>query len=380
MLTVVHLITGLETGGAEGMLARLVARCDSARLRSAVVSLTQPGMVGQAIVEVGVPLFSLGMRRGVPDPRGLLRLRRVLRAWRPQVLQTWLYHADLLGLVAWRFGWAPHLVWNLRCTEMMESGWLTGLLARGSGLPDAIVVNSREGRRVHEALGYRPRRWVYLPNGFDTAALRPDPAGGRRQRQALGIADDAFVVLLPARWHKMKDHATFLAAAARFAAAHPAACFALAGSGIDPANRALADVIAAHGLADRVLLLGERRDLGAIYPAADIVTVSSAFGEGFPNVLGEAMSCGIPCAATAIGDAAEIVGEAGIVVPPRDPAALAAAWERLAALGPEGRRALGAQARARVVENYDLAAIARRYEALYETIARGDAIAQEAPA
>jgi glycosyltransferase involved in cell wall biosynthesis len=369
MLTVVHLITGLETGGAEGMLARLVARDDRTRLRSAVVSLTAPGMVGQAITEADVPLVSLGMRRGVPDPRGLMRLRQVLREFRPDVLQTWLYHADMLGLAAWRLGWTPRLVWNLRCTESIESPLLRRLLARWSALPAAIVVNAHEVQGFHEALGYRPRRWIDIPNGFDTAVLRPDPDGGRRQRAALGIADGALVILLPARYHEMKDHATVLAAAARLAASHPAARFVLAGGGIDAGNRALAGAIAAHGLGESVMLLGEWRDLASLYPVADIVTLSSAFGEGFPNVLGEAMSCGIPCAATDIGGSAAIVGDAGAIVPPRDPAALAAAWERLAALGPEGRRVLGERARARIVEHYDLAAVVARYEALYRSLA-----------
>jgi glycosyltransferase involved in cell wall biosynthesis len=374
MLTIVHLITGLETGGAEGMLARLVAGSDRARFRSVVVSMTRPGLVGQAIVEAGIPLRSLGMRRGVPDPRGLLRLRWILREFRADVLQTWLYHADMLGLAAWRLGWVPRLLWNLRCTESIESPRLRSLLSRWSALPDAVIVNAREVERFHRALGYRPRRWIHIPNGFDTAALRPDPDARRRLRTELSIADDALAILLPARYHPMKDHANFLAAAARFAAAHPAARFVLAGDGTGPDNRPLAAAVAAHGIGDRMLLLGERRDLGGVYPAADIVTLSSAFGEGFPNVLGEAMCRGIPCAATAIGDATEIIGAAGFIAPPRDPVALAAAWERLAALGPDGRRALGIEARARIVENYDLAAIVARYEALYQAVERHAAV------
>jgi glycosyltransferase involved in cell wall biosynthesis len=371
MLTVLHLITGLETGGAEGMLARLATGSDRVRFRHVVVSMTSPGAIGQSIAEAGIPLRGLGIRRNVPDPVGLLRLRRVLREFRPDILQTWLYHADLLGLAAWRLGWTPRLLWNLRSTETIGSTVVRRLLARWSGLPEAVIVNSREGQRFHQALGYRPRRWVHIPNGFDTAALKPNAEAGRRQRAALGIADDALVVLLPARYHPMKDHATFLAAAARFAQMRPDARFVMVGSGVESGNRGLADSIAARGIGDRVLLLGERRDLGAIYPAADIVSLASAFGEGFPNVLAEAMCCEVPCVATDIGDSAEIVGDTGAIVPPRDPEALAAGWERLAALGPDERRALGAAARAHIVEHYDLAAIVARYETLYEVVGRG---------
>jgi glycosyltransferase involved in cell wall biosynthesis len=371
MLTVLHLITGLETGGAEGMLARLATSSDRARFRHVVVSMTGPGAIGPAIAEAGITLRSLGIRRNVPDPAGLIRLRRVLREFRPDILQTWLYHADLLGLAAWKLGWASRLVWNLRSTETVGSAVVRRLLAHWSTLPDAVAVNSREGRRFHEALGYRPRRWVHIPNGFDTAAVKPDADAGKRQRAALGIGDDAFVVLLPARFHPMKDHATFLSAAALFAQARPEARFVMVGSEVEPGNRALAEIIAAQRIGDRVLLLGERRDLAALYPAADIATLSSAFGEGFPNVLAEAMCCGVPCVATDVGDSAEIVGDTGAIAPPRDPAALAARWEKLAALTPEERSKLGAAARARIVEHYDLAAIVARYEALYEAVARG---------
>jgi glycosyltransferase involved in cell wall biosynthesis len=371
MLTVVHLITGLETGGAEGMLARLAIGSDRNRFRHVVASMTGPGTLGASIAEAGIPLRVLGIKRNVPDPVGLLRLRRVLREFRPDILQTWLYHADLLGLAAWRFGWAPRLVWNVRSTETIGSAVVRRLLAHWSALPDAVIVNSLEGRRFHEALGYRPRRWVYLPNGFDTAAFRVDAEAGKRQRAALGVGDDAFVILLPARYHPMKDHATFLGAAALFAQARPEARFVMVGSGVDRGNRALVGLVSTQGISDRVLLLGERRDLAEIYPAADVVTLSSAFGEGFPNVLAEAMCCGIPCVAADIGDSAEIVGDTGVIVPPRDPAALAAGWEKLAALAPGNRLKLGVAARARIVARYDLATIIAGYEALYEAIAAG---------
>ena len=370
MLTVVHLITGLETGGAEGMLARLATGGNRTRFRHVVVSMTGPGTIGPAIADAGIALRSLDIGRNVPNPAALLRLRRVLHEFRPDILQTWLYHADLLGLAAWRFGWVRRLIWNVRSTETIGSAVVRKLLTRWSGLPDAVVVNSHEGQRFHQGLGYRPQRWVRLPNGFDTAALALDAEAGRRERSALGIGSDAFVVFLPARYHPMKDHATFLAAAAQFARTRPEARFVMAGTGVDAGNRVLTELVAAHGIGDRVMLLGERRDLGALYSAADVVALTSAFGEGFPNVLAEAMCRGIPCVATAVGDSAEIIGDTGAIVPPRDAPAIAAGWERLAALGQDQRRALGTAARARIVERYDLAAIIAGYESLYETIAR----------
>jgi glycosyltransferase involved in cell wall biosynthesis len=163
----------------------------------------------------------------------------------------------------------------------------------------------------------------------------------------------------------MKDHATFLAAAARLAAVRPEAVFLLIGQGVDRSNRALRQLIEAHGIAARVKLLGERADMPDVYPVLDIATLSSAFGEGCPNVLIEAMSCGVPCVATDCGDAAEILGPTGTVVPRRNPEPLTAAWERLISLGSGARRSMGEEARQRIARSYDLQAIVGRYDALY---------------
>jgi glycosyltransferase involved in cell wall biosynthesis len=200
------------------------------------------------------------------------------------------------------------------------------------------------------------------PNAFDLTR--------RRVRTELSIPEGAIALLLPARYDPMKDHVNFLSAAKRLADRQPDAQFALAGAGIEPGNCALAEAIATHGLGDQIRLLGERPDMEAIYPAFDIVTLSSAFGEGFPNVLGEAMACGVPCVATDVGDAAAIIGECGIVVRPREPEALAAGWERLIVIGAEGCAALGAKARARVVENYGIANVVSLFAALYEDLAK----------
>lgn len=366
MPTIVHLITGLEIGGAERMLAHLATRTDRDRFPTTVVSMTGAGKIGPVLAEAGIAVESLGMRRGVAHPGGLARLLKILRRRRPQVLQTWLYHADFLGLIARWLGHAPGLLWNIRCSESVDGSAVRRVLSRFSPMPDAVVVNSLAGQRYHQSLGYRPKRWEHIPNGIDTSELRPDEEARYRLRGALGIEEGTIAIGLPARYHPMKDHATFLAAAARLSQRRPEVLFLLVGTGIEPANRELARAIAGHGLRDRVRLLGECGAMSAVYPALDLATLSSAFGEGWPNVIGEAMACGVPCVATDSGDSAEIIGDSGVVVPPRDPPALAAAWEQVAALGPEGRRSLGAKARERVVRNYDLAAIIGRYEALYD--------------
>jgi glycosyltransferase involved in cell wall biosynthesis len=365
MAVIVHLITGLETGGAERMLARLVTGLDRERHRSIVVSMTGLGTVGPLLTSAGIGLHALGMRRGVADLRGLARLAGILREARPDILQTWLYHADLLGTVARLVVPECALMWNVQCAESIDADVVRRLLIWRSPKPDAVVVNSLAGKRFHERLGYRPRRWEHIPNGCDTNVFRFDAEARLALRNELAIPDDAVAIGLPARFHPMKDHATFLAAAARLAAARPDTVFVLAGPDVDAANSGLGELVAANHIRDHVRLLGERHDMTRVYSALDIATLSSAFGEGCPNVLGEAMSCGIPCVATASGDVADILGPTGVVVPPRDPEALAAAWDGLISLGPDARRSLGAKARDRIIASYDLPAIIARYDALY---------------
>jgi glycosyltransferase involved in cell wall biosynthesis len=366
MATVLHLITDLDTGGAEQMLARLVLRPDPQRHRSIVVSMTGPGTLAPMLKRAGITVLALEMPRNYPDPRGLARLVGILRRMQPDIVQTWLYHADLLGLVARVLSRVScRLFWNIQCTETLDASSIRRLLIWASHAPEAVIVNSLAGRRFHEGLGYRPRRWVHIPNGCDTLAFRFDVQARQSLRGEWGMDDDMVAIGLPARYHPMKDHNNFLSAAVRLAAERPEAVFVLAGPGTDPANRALADAIANRGLTDRVRLLGNRDDMVRVYSALDVATLSSAFGEGCPNVLVEAMSCGIPCVATDCGDAAEVLGSEGILVPPRNPQALAAGWDRLAALGPGGRRLLGAEARRRILRLYDIGIVGAQYDALY---------------
>jgi glycosyltransferase involved in cell wall biosynthesis len=381
-LKVVHVITELERGGAEVMLWRLLERTDRRRFEHVVVSLTDAGALGPSIATLGVPLLALGMRRGVPDVRGVWRLARLMRRERPAVLQTWLYHADLVGLIAGKLAGIRAIVWNVRCSDvdMRQYSWSSRLTRRLlsvlSAAPAAVIVNSERGRQAHERIGYRPRRWVTIPNGIDLARFRPDPDARVRLRKELGLPLSTRLIGMVARYDPMKDHATFLRASAELlrngapdgrADVH----FVLVGRGVtweNPELRALADGL---GLRAHLHLLGERDDVECLLPGLDLVSLSSLFGEGWPNVVGEAMACGVPCVVTDVGDAHAIVGETGRVVPPADPEALARAWAELLACPEEQRRALGAAARERIAACFSLEQVVDQYEALWEELAAG---------
>ena len=359
------------------MLARLVEGMDRVRFPSTVVSLATPGPVADRIRAAGVEVTTLDMRRGRPAPSALVRLAGRLRTLRPDVLQTWLYHADLLGLAAGRLAGVPRILWNVRNSNMRMECY--GFLSRrtldacrlASRLPDGIVVNSRAGYEAHRRIGYRPRVWYLIPNGIDTALFRPDPAARARVRRALGVPPAAPLIGFAARVDPMKDHDTFLRAAALLVRQRPAARFLLVGEGTLPGGR-IDDPVRRAGLGGGLLRLGARADMAALTAALDVATAVSRFGEGFPNVVAEALACGVPCVVADVGDGAEIVGGAGVVVPPEDPERLATAWADLIDRGPAARRDLGSAGRARIAGSYSLARAVRRYERLYASLARGD--------
>jgi glycosyltransferase involved in cell wall biosynthesis len=370
MIRIVHVISDLDTGGAEVMLAKLVGAMDHDRFFNVVISLTDRGQLGEQIESLGVAVHTLGMTRGRPDILALPRLVRLFKTLNPTIVQSWLYHADLLSALAVKFSGSPTLVWNVRCSDMdlkryhFLTRWVQRVLAWGSATPAAVIVNSEAGKQQHTRLGYSPRRWDVIPNGFDTQRFHPDTSVRRSLRKEWDVPDDTVVIVFVARVDPMKDHATFLNAARLVAAARKNGHFLLIGKD----THMLAPAVAAKGLTDRVRVLGYRSDVERLLPATDVLCLSS-YGEGFPNVLGEAMACGIPCVSTDVGDARSIICDTGLVVPVRDPAALANAMIDLIDRGPAERATLGRAARERIEKTYSLPRIAEQYMAIYSDLA-----------
>jgi glycosyltransferase involved in cell wall biosynthesis len=281
-----------------------------------------------------------------------------------------------LGLLTGKLAGVPHIVWGIRCSDMDFSRyrpltrWVVWLCARLSRLATIIIVNSEAGKKVHQAWGYNTSKMVVIPNGFDLDRFKPDAAARRSVRVELGVAEDTLLIGLIARFDPMKDHNTFFKAAGLLARCRPDVCFLLAGAGIAQDNIAVREMISDNCLEGFVQLLGPREDIPRLTAALDIACLSST-GEAFPNVVGEAMACGVPCVVTDVGDAAYIVADTGRVVPARNPEAMSAAWAELIEMGPAGRHALGQKARRRIEENFTLAKMVRAYELLYGRIADG---------
>lgn len=370
-MRVVHVITGLATGGAEVMLRKLLASMDRDRYESYVISLVPGGRLAAEIAELGVPVIELGMTRGIPSPLAFYRLFRAVRRIRPQVIQGWMYHGNFAAWLGWWMcGREAGLYWNIRQSlydlsrEKLGTRAVIRFCARHASDVKRILYNSITARRQHETIGYLPHLGMTIPNGFETDVFHPDPTAPTRLRDQLGIGPETLLIGLIARFHPMKDHENFLQAAALLYAHHPQARFVLVGNRVDLKNDTLRRQIGKLGLRDGVFLLGERSDVAELTAGLDVAT-SSSNSEAFPNAIGEAMACGVPCVVTDVGDSADVVGDTGLVVPAADPAALADAWAAMIEMGVEKRRTLGEAARRRIEVRYSLPAIARAYEALY---------------
>ena len=376
MIKIAHIITGLHTGGAEKMLTKLLANIDKERFSGRVYCLVPPKLGAAPIQALGVPLETLGMQRDRPNPFALLRLGKLLRENPPDLVQTWMYHADLIGGFAAKLSnlRAP-VVWNIRHSTF-EAGstrkrtmYVAKVCATVSHwLPDTIVCCSQASERIHSDLGYDAEKIRVIPNGFDLSQFRPDPVARKEVRAELGIPENATVIGRFGRFDPQKDYETFIKAAARLRQSRPDARFVLCGFDIDANNAAVGSWLDAAGIRDACHLLGYRHDAARVINALDLATSSSAYGEAFPNVLGEAMACEVPCVTTDVGDSAFIVGDTGTIVQPRDPNALADAWDAMLAKGPDHLHELGRLARQRVEQKFSIREVVRAYENTYEAV------------
>jgi glycosyltransferase involved in cell wall biosynthesis len=376
-IRVVHVITDLGMGGAEMMLYKLVSRMDPTRFETVVISLMDKETDIAARLEgLGVTVYAVDMLRGRPSVVALWRLRRLLRALQPHVIQGWMYHGNWASSLGSSFCRKKiPVLWNIRHSphDLKYERRLTAALIRAGSLysirTTKIVYNSHVSARLHTDLGYSPDRTIVIPNGFDCELFRASERARQSTRQELNVEDQEVLIGLIGRYHPMKDHATFFKAAAMLARDYRYVHFVLAGTHVDRSNEELTKLVESSGLNGRTHLLGERADVAELTAGLDIASSSSLYGEGFSNAIGEAMACGVPCVVTDVGDSGWIVGETGKVVPPRDPKALAMAWASLIESGREERLRLGAKARTRVVREFSLDRVTRLYENLYEQTA-----------
>ncbi len=370
---IVHIITGLDIGGAERSLFNLLTSDSAIGFTHSVVSLGDHGHYGPILQQRGISVHALGLRNGAKLLQAPLRLRALMRWKRPEIVQGWMYHGNLIATLAASFSPSPTvLAWNVRQslyslqTEKHGTQWTIRGLRSLSTRPKAIIYNSHHSRAQHEDFGFSLDHGVVIPNGFDADYWKPDALHRATCRLAWGVEADAPVAGYIGRLHPQKDVPTFLRASAIALAENPRLHIVMVGDGLSRDNPALA-----HWLSDlppqRFHALGRRDDIAAILAGFDFFCLSSS-SEAFPNVLGEAMATGLSCIATNVGDCARLIEGNGRIVAVGDVRNMAEAMGEMARMEAARRVNIGKAARARIMASYSLGATVGTYAHLYDSL------------
>jgi glycosyltransferase involved in cell wall biosynthesis len=360
-------------GGAEAMLAKVIAGSDRSRFVHSVISLGAETPIGMDLDRQGVEVSSLNLslRSAVP---GVFRLRKLGRRVDPDLVVGWMYHGNLAAsALSVGLGSRPPVLWGIRQTlyELSREKRATAAAIRIGAMlshraPKRIIYNSKVAARQHAEFGYDPRREMIIPNGFDINRFKPSGVLYQKLRRDLGLSPGTVLIGMVARVHPMKRHDLFLAAIPAIRDCHPGTHFLLVGDGATPSNPEIMSHVARHKISDCLTFLGQRTDIDQILPGLDILCMSSGWGEGFPNVVGEAMCCEVPCVVTDVGDAAEVLGAAGIVISPNDENEIARGVNALLSQGSAARKTLGKAGRERVRQNFDLDSVGRKFDAVFQ--------------
>jgi glycosyltransferase involved in cell wall biosynthesis len=374
-----HVIGALEpAAGAERMVARLALyQRQEQGIEPVLITLVRSGPLGEELRRAGIPVHCLGLKGPLSFAGAVWRLSRLISREKPQIIQTWMYHSDLIGSLAGLLAGNRNVIWGIRNSDVFSGagvsrslGLIVRLCAAVSGrLAGAIVCVAEAARANHAEMGYSKDRMLVIPNGYTLT-----PAAEREEKQAarqrLGLPSDALIVGSVGRFNAYKDPETFVRAMGIVAPSVPAARFMMVGRDLDRANERLLSWIEATGVAERFILMGYRADSARCFAAMDCFCLHSR-SEGFPNVLAEALLAGIPSVATDAGDAAIMSGGLVEIVSPGDSEALAQAVVAMCSRSQADRESLGAASRRYVETHYSLSRVAERYADLYRTILKG---------
>jgi glycosyltransferase involved in cell wall biosynthesis len=365
MIRLVFLIRSLHRGGAERQLATLVERMDKHRWDVTVITFYSGGQFEAELIGQGVRLISLRKRGRWDVIRFLGRLVRELRRIRPDIIHSYLVEPNLAAVFVKPFFSSTKIVWGVRAANMdlAHYDWFARMNFRletlASRLADKIILNSNAGRDYHVAQGMPARKCMVVHSGIDTERFKPDRESGKAIRREWGISDEKILIGLVGRLDPIKDHPTFLKAAALISLEDSDLRFVCVGSGAQPYARDLRRMADECKISDRLIWASEREDMPAVYNALDIACSSSS-GEGLPNAIAEAMACQVPCVATDVGDSSSLVGNSGILVPANSPQALATGLSKSVNLL---RARQAPNPRPRIIEKFSLTRLVNQTEA-----------------
>jgi len=368
---VMHVISGLHVGGAETMLYRLLSK-SSLQKNSIVISLSVDGELAEKIRQLDVEVVEL--------PRGsivstLKRLVEQVQLHKPNVLQSWLYRADLLtAWAAWRT--RIPLIWNVRQTEVAKVEqqshiWWAQRIAVwvSKWIPKKIIYCAQAAKDSHERIGFMQSKGLVINNGVDTQHLSMDESLRRSQRQDWGVLNDEMLVGMVGRYDPLKNHARFLRVLRDVIKQCPKQKVkgVLIGRGIHANNAELMELIKRYGLVEKIMLIEEIDNIQPIYCALDVHLLTSD-SEGWPNVLAEAMSVSLPCIATDVGDVGVILNDANAVINKNNETQIANKVTEFVKLPKSERWKIGKLNREKIQQNSSLQSAVERYDDLYLNI------------
>lgn len=371
---IIHIINNFSYGGAEMMLYKLLLKTNLKYWQPYLICLNEEGGLRSKFEQLNIPIEVLGLPRGKVNLQGFNKLINILIKIKPDIVQGWMYHSNLASTVGILIT-SPNtpLVWNIPQSlsnlknEKKSTAKIIRLLSFLSWFPQKIIYNSQTSAKQHEKIGYQQSKSLPFPDGFLVDIFKPSTSAYQQLRQELKLPSSTIIIGRIARYHPMKDYVNLLEAGAKLLTKNNQVHFVLVGPNIDYNNEELMPKITELGINNNVHLLGIRDDTPELNAGFDVACTTSAWGEGFPNVVGEAMACGVPCVVTDVGDSAWLVGDTGLVVPPSNSDALAEAWQKLIN-NPQLRQDLGTKARQRIVDNFALEKIVSNYENLYKNI------------
>jgi glycosyltransferase involved in cell wall biosynthesis len=370
---ILFLIRSLDVGGTQRQLISLAKGLHRRGTEVSVAVFYEGAALEQELVEAGVRVCRLHKQKRWEVFSFLRRLLKLIRWEKPDVLYSFLPEANLPAILLKPFCPSLRSVWGVRASnvDLQRYDWTAQLMFRAecqlSHFPDLIIVNSLAGRDYHLQHGFPGNKMAVIPNGFDTDRFKPDKKARALVREEWGISDNERLIGLVGRIDPMKDHQTFLKAASLLANQMEEVRFVCIGDGPERYYSQIKALSKNLGLGARLIWVGIRSDLPSVYNAIDILSSASAFGEGFSNVIGEAMACGVPCVVTDVGDSARIVGETGMVVPPGNPVEMAHAWQTMLKILQDQTDPIGRRARARIVGKFGVdIMVERTYTVLQE--------------
>jgi glycosyltransferase involved in cell wall biosynthesis len=359
-IQLLFLTRSLSYGGSERQLVALAIGLWKQGVAVTVATFYPGGSLGKDLESTGVPFESLEKRTRWHALGFFRRLIRLARRIRPTIMHGYLATANILTVLLKPFCPSTKIVWGLRASnmELERYGYVDQIQSwvecKLSHFADLIVVNSHAGFDFAARKGFPQDKMVVIPNGIDVDRFHPDLVSRNRMRQAWGISDREQLIGLVGRLDPMKGHDTFIKAAALFSRGRDNIRYICVGDGPEAYKQQLVALSKEAGLAHQLGWAHASDDVEAIYNALDLVTSCSSFGEGFSNVIGEAMACGRPCVVTDVGDAKRIVGDTGYVVASGNPAALALAWQEALEAGVAAQARQGQRARERITQYFSL--------------------------